>query len=159
MWILAGCFDGFYGPSSLACELQVKDAATVAKKWAARAGAAGADYAAGVNGTTKDWAGDTAAAAPAWAAGVQTAAANGSFAKGVNAAGTAKWKAKAANVGAARYPQGVAAASQYYQNGIQAVLTVLAGINLPARGPKGDPGNLNRVTIVAQALRKMKTGQ
>jgi hypothetical protein len=158
MRILLGCFDGFYGVPSLVCSLQVKDAATVAKKWAARAGAAGADYAAGVNGTTKDWASDTANAAPAWAAGVQTAAANGSFAKGVNAAGTAKWKAKAANVGAARYPQGVAAAAQYYQNGITAVLQVLSGITLPPRGPKGDPGNNNRVTIVTQALRKMKTG-
>jgi len=158
MRILQGCYDGFFGPSSLACELQVKDAATVAKKWATRAGAAGQDYANGVNGTAKDWASDTAAAAPAWAAGVQTAAANGSFAKGVNAAGTAKWKAKASNVGAARYPQGVAAASQYYQNGIAGVLQVLSAITLPPRGPKGDPGNLNRVAIVTQALRKMKTG-
>jgi hypothetical protein len=158
MRILVGCFDGFYGPPVLACELQVKDAATVAKKWATRAGAAGADYASGVAGTSKDWATDTAAAAPAWAAGVQTAAANGSFAKGVNAAGTVKWKTKAANVGAARYPQGVAAATSYYQNGITAVLQVLSGITLPARGPKGDPGNLNRVQIVTTALRKMKTG-
>lgn len=158
MRILLGCYDGFFGLHSLGCELQVKDAATVAKKWATRAGAAGGDYAAGVNGTTHDWASDTAAAAPAWAAGVQTAAANGSFAKGVNAAGTQKWKTKAANVGAARYPQGIAAASQYYQTGITAVLQVLSAITLPARGPKGDPGNLNRVSIVTQALRKMKTG-
>jgi hypothetical protein len=158
MRLLQGCFDGFYGPPTLACSLQVKDAATVAKKWATRAGAAGGDYAAGVNGTTKDWASDTASAAPAWAAGVQTAVANGSFVKGVNAAGTAKWKTKAANVGAQRYPAGVNAATPFYQTGITAVLQVLSGITLPARGPKGDPGNLNRVAIVAQALRKMKTG-
>jgi hypothetical protein len=138
--------------------MQVKDAATVAAKWAARAGAAGQDYAKGVTNTQKDWATDTAAAAPAWAAGVQAAAGNGSFAKGVNAAGTAKWKNKAANVGAARYPQGVAAASQYYQTGIGPVLQVLSGITLPARGPKGDPGNINRVTAVTTALRKLKTG-
>jgi len=158
MRMLVGCFDGFYGPPVLACELQVKDAATVAKKWATRAGAAGQDYAAGVTSTTKDWASDTAQAAPAWAAGVQQAAANGSFAKGVNAAGTAKWKAKASGVGAQRYPGGVAAASQYYQNGITAVLQVLSGITLPARSPKGDPANLQRVALVTQALRKMKTG-
>jgi hypothetical protein len=138
--------------------LQVKDAATVAAKWTQRASAAGAAYTAGVNGTQKDWASDTAAAAPAWAAGVAQAASNGSFAKGVNAAGTAKWKAKAANVGAARYPQGVQAATQYYQTGITSVLQVLAGLSLPARGPKGDPGNLNRVSVVTTALRKMKTG-
>jgi hypothetical protein len=158
MRILAGCFDGFYGPPAFACELQVKSADVVAKKWAARAGAAGADYAAGVNGTTKDWATDTANAAPAWAAGVQTAAANGSFAKGVNNAGTAKWKSKAANVGAARYPQGVAAATPYYQSGIGPVLQTLSALSLPARGPKGDPGNIQRVTAVTTALRKLKTG-
>ena len=139
--------------------MQVKDAATVANKWATRAGAAGADYAAGVNSTTKDWATDTANAAPTWAAGVQAAAANNSFAKGVTTAGTAKWKTKAANTGAARYPQGVAAAKSYFQNGIQNVLNVLSGLTLPARGPKGDPANINRVTTVTTALRKMKLGQ
>ncbi|HWY55755.1 MAG TPA: hypothetical protein VNZ03_14905 [Terriglobales bacterium] len=158
MRVLKGSFDGFYGFLGLACCLQVKSADAVAAKWATRAGAAGADYASGVNGTQKDWATDTAAAAGSWAAGVQTAAANGSFAKGVNAAGTSKWKAKAANVGAARYPQGVAAAKGYYQNGISAVLQVLSGITLPPRGPKGDPSNYNRVTVVGTALRKMKTG-
>lgn len=144
--------------SMLGFGIAVKDPATIAKKWSTRAAAAGPDYANGVNGTTKDWAQDTAAAAGAWAAGVQQASANGSFAKGVNAAGTAKWKNKAANVGAARYPQGVAAAMQYYQTGITNVLNVLQGVNLPPRGPKGDPGNINRVTAVTQALRKMKTG-
>lgn len=139
--------------------LQVKSADMVAKKWAARAGAAGADYALGVQSTTKDWAADTAAAAPAWAAGVQSAAANGSFAKGVNAAGTAKWKAKASNVGAQRYPAGVAAATPYYQAGILAVLQTLSAIQLPPRGPKGDPGNMNRAALVASALRKAKLGQ
>jgi len=158
MRILLGCFDGFYGHSGLMCEIAVKDAASVAAKWNQRASAAGAAYTAGVNGTQKDWATDTAAASGSWAAGVQAAASNGSFAKGVNAAGTAKWKAKAANVGAARYPQGVAAAQPYYQAGIQSVLQTLQGVNLPPRGPKGDPGNINRVTAVTTALRKMKTG-
>jgi hypothetical protein len=138
--------------------MQVKDAASVAAKWAQRAGAAGQAYASGVASTQKDWATDTAAAAGSWAAGVQTAAANGSFAKGVNAAGTAKWKNKASNVGAARYPQGVAAAQPYYLTGIGPVLQALAAVNLPARGPKGDPGNINRVTAVTTALRKLKTG-
>jgi hypothetical protein len=138
--------------------MQVKSADVVAKKWAARAGAAGADYAAGINATSKDWATETSNASASWAAGVTQAAGNGAFHKGVAAAGTAKWKQKAANVGAARYPQGVQAATPFYQAGITAVLQVLAGVNLPARGPKGDPGNINRVTAVTTALRKMKTG-
>jgi hypothetical protein len=138
--------------------LQVKSADAVAKKWAARAGAAGADYQSGVQNTTKDWAADTVAAATAWGAGVQTAIGNRSFEKGVNAAGTAKWKAKAAGVGAARYPQGVAAAQPFYMTGIQPVLAALASITLPPRGPKGDPGNLQRVAGVNIPLRKLKTG-
>jgi hypothetical protein len=138
--------------------MQVKDAASVAAKWSARAGAAGGDYAKGVQNTTKDWAADTAQAAPAWAAGVQTAVASGAFAKGVNAAGTAKWKGKSSSVGAARYPQGVAAAQPFYQAGIGPVLQALSAINLPPRGPKGDPGNIQRVTAVTTALRKLKTG-
>lgn len=138
--------------------MQVKSADAVAKKWAARAGAAGGDYSNGVNTTTRDWAADTTAQAGAWAQGVQAAAANGSFARGVNAAGTAKWKAMASGKGAQRYPQGIAAAQPAYQTGIGPVLQVLQGINLPPRGPKGDLGNLQRVAVVTQALRKLKTG-
>lgn len=138
--------------------MQVKSADAVATKWAARAGAAGGDYTTGVQNTQKDWAADTAAAAGAWGAGVQAAVGNGSFAKGVNAAGTAKWKAKATSVGAARYPQGVAAAKPFYQTGIGPVLQTLQSITLPPRGPKGDPGNLNRVAVIDTALRKLKTG-
>jgi hypothetical protein len=138
--------------------MQVKSADQVAKKWAARAGAAGGDYSAGVQNTTRDWAADTAAASNSWAQGVQGAVANGSFVKGVNAAGTQKWKTKASSVGAQRYPAGVAAATPFYQNGITPVLQVLSSITLPPRGPKGDPGNLQRVTAVTTALRKMKTG-
>jgi hypothetical protein len=138
--------------------MQVKSADAVAKKWAARAGAASGDYANGVNTTTRDWAADTAAAAPAWAQGVQGAVANGSFIKGVNNAGTAKWKQNASTKGAQRYPTGVAQAQPAYQNGIGPVLQALAGINLPPRGPKGAPENINRVIAVTQTLRKLKTG-
>lgn len=138
--------------------MQVKSADAAAKKWAARAGAAGGDYANGVQSTQKDWAGATSASAGAWATGVQTAAASGAFAKGVNAAGTNKWKAKASGVGAQRYPQGVAAAQPFYQSGIGPVLQTLSAITLPPRGPKGDPGNLQRVAVIDAALRKLKTG-
>lgn len=139
--------------------MQVKSADVVTKKWAANAQAAGGNYQAGVTGTQKDWAQDTAAAAGSWAQGVSTASANGSFAKGVNAAGTAKWKAAAAGKGAQRYPQGVQAATPMYQNAIGPVLQVLQGVNLPPRSAKGDPGNLQRVAAITTALRRYKTGQ
>jgi len=138
--------------------MQVKDAATVAKKWAARAGAAGGDYAAGVNAPRVDWAQATAAAASAWAQGTAMAATSGSFATGVSKAGTDKWKRKATGVGAQRYTGGVAAAQTDFQTAIGPVLQAIASVNLPPRAPKGDPANLQRVAAIDTALRKLKTG-
>jgi len=138
--------------------MQVKDAGSVAKKWAARAGAAGGDYASGVAAPRVDWAQATSAAAPAWAQGTAQAASNGSFAKGVNAAGTDKWKRKASGVGAQRYTGGVTAAQPDYTAAITPVLQTIASVNLPPRAPKGDPSNLQRVAAITSALRKMKVG-
>jgi len=138
--------------------MQVKTADVVAKKWATNAGAAGANYQAGIQSTQKDWATDTAAAAGSWATGVSNAASNGSFAKGVNTAGTAKWKANATSKGVQRYPGGIQAGTPAYQAGIGPVLQTLASLTLPPRGAKGDPANLQRVQAIATALRKLKTG-
>jgi len=138
--------------------MQVKDAGTVAKKWAARAGAAGGDYAAGVASPRVDWAQATENAANSWAQGTAQAAASGAFSKGVAKAGTDKWKRKAVGVGATRYTGGVAAAQPDFQTAIGPVLQTLQGVTLPPRAPKGDPSNLQRVAAINTALRKMKTG-
>jgi len=138
------------------CAIQIKSADLIAKKYTTRAGAAGADYQAGVQNPRTDWAQATEQSSNAWAAGVQQAASNGSFSKGVTKAGTPKWQRKAAGVGASRYPAGVQAATTDYQNGIAPYLQVLSGLQLPPRGPKGDPGNINRVSAVAAALRSKK---
>jgi hypothetical protein len=136
--------------------IQVKSADAVAKKWAARAGAAGADYSAGVQSPHTSWATATSAAANNWSAGVQQAVGDGRFARGVNTAGDAKWQRKALGVGAQRYPQGVQAAAPDFSAAITPVLQVIAGVNLPARLPKGDPGNMARATAVATSLRAWK---
>lgn len=136
--------------------MQIKDAATIAGKYATRGAAAGQDYANGVNNPRQPWAASTAAQSGAWGAGVQSAITNGSFVKGVNNAGDAKWQRKAAGVGAQRYPAGVTAAKTDYQNGVAPYLAVLQALQLPARGAKGDPSNINRVTAVNNALRQKK---
>jgi hypothetical protein len=126
-------------------------------KWSSRAGAAGSDYAAGVTSTTKDWAGITAASQPNYEAGVTAAIGRKAFASGVNKAGTAKWKNGASNIGAARYPQGVAAGQQAYSDGFSPYAAKLDGLQLPPRGPKGSPSNIQRVAAVATALNNLKT--
>lgn len=136
--------------------IQIKDAATVASKWAKRASAAGADYISGVNNPRTDQAAAAAAAAPLWAQAVQDAATRGAFAKGVTAAGTAKWQAASASIGAQRYPQGVNAGQSNYSAKVQPYLSVLSSLSLPPRGVKGT--NNARVQAVVDALRKAKLG-
>jgi hypothetical protein len=136
----------------------MKDTATIARKFAQRAQAAAGEYKSGVDATT-DWAGPTQAAAPNYDQGVTAAIGRQAFQKGVAAAGTAKWKDKASNVGSTRYPQGVAGAEQAYAAGFDKFANVLKGVPLGPRGPKGAPQNLQRVADVANALHRAKTGQ
>jgi hypothetical protein len=136
--------------------IKIKSGAAIAAKFAAKAGAAGKDYSDGVASPRRDYATATAAAAETYASGVQQAIVAGSFEKGVAKAGTAKWQRKAAGVGAQRFPQGAQAAQGDYQAGVQPFLDTIAALDLPPRGPKGDPGNINRVSVVANALRARK---
>lgn len=136
--------------------MNIKTADVIAKKYATRGGAAGQDYTNGVQNPRQPWAASTVAAATTYAAGVQQSIANGSFVKGVNAAGDAKWSRKATTVGAQRYGPGVQAAQTDYSAGIAPYLQVLSSLTLPPRGPKGDPGNIQRVATIAQALRSKK---
>jgi len=136
--------------------IQIKTADVISKKYATRGAAAGADYQAGVSSPRQDWATATQAAAQTYAAGVQAAIGQGSFAKGVNAAGTPKWQRKASGVGAQRYGPGVQAAQGDYATAVTPYLDVLRNLTLPPRAPKGDPGNIARVAAVAQALRAKK---
>jgi hypothetical protein len=136
----------------------IKPMSTIVANWQTRSAAATPAYTSGVQNTQKDWAGNTAAAANAWQTGVSTAAANGSFAKGVNAAGTQKWKANTLSLGVSRYPQGVQApaSATAFTNGFTPYAQIIAGLNIPARQPTGDPSNLQRVSAIDTALHAYK---
>jgi len=136
--------------------IQTKDIGTISAKWSTRAQAAGPDYTAGVKAPRNDWAQNTTAAASAWQQGVSDAMSNGRFARGVSAAGTAKWQNGAINKGATRYPQGVAGGQTAYSNGFAPYLQVIASLNLPARGPRGSASNGQRSQAVADALHQKK---
>lgn len=136
--------------------IATKDINTISSKWSTRAQAAGADYTAGVKSTSVDWAGATAAAAESWGQGVAQAVSDGRFAKGVTAAGTAKWQAAASSKGAQRYPQGVAGAQSNYQSGFAPYLSVIQNTTLPPRSPRGSPNNIQRVSAITAALHNKK---
>lgn len=139
--------------------IRMKSADQIASKFASRAGAAGPDYTAGVQNPRRPWAASTLAAKDTYAAGVQAAVSNGSFAKGVSAAGDDKWTRKAVGVGSSRFAQGAQAAKSDYQAGVQPFLDVIGNVTLPPRMPKGDPANVQRVAVIAAALRAKKLGK
>jgi hypothetical protein len=138
--------------------ISVKPIGAAAAKWAARAGVAVNDYTNGVANSQKDQAGLAAAAEPQWSAGVQNAATHHLFANGLQRAGTQAWKAGVASKGAARYAPGVNAAVPKYTNRFGPMLNVIAGLDLGARYPRGDPRNQQRSVIVQVALNKARTG-
>lgn len=138
--------------------MKVKSLDSITSKWQARAAAAGSAYSDGVKNAT-GWAANTSAAAANWAAGVTAASTNGSFAKGVTAAGDSAWQAGAINKGVSRYGPGVQVAGPAFTAGFSKYQSVLSSLQLPQRFPKGSPQNMDRVNAVVTALRKAKTGQ
>lgn len=135
---------------------KIASASDIAAKYARVTPGRSADYAAGIASPKIDWKAATIAAKDTWNQGVQAAAANDQFAKGVNKASTAKWQKKATELGTARWGAGVSAAQADYEAGFSPYQAVVAGTTLPARGPKGDPRNIERVTKLATALHAKK---
>jgi hypothetical protein len=132
----------------------VKALDKISSKWARVCQSSQSAYEDGVRNPRGDWAENTAKAAQAYASGVQAAVSSGRFQKGVANAGTSKWQANAIAKGPGRWAEGVRLAQDAYERGFAPYRTVLEGLTLPARGPVGDPGNINRVKVVAEALHK-----
>lgn len=139
--------------------MKVKDAGRSAQKWAERAGSASSDYADGIQNPKEDWARATNASANAWKAGINKAVTENRFSKGVTRAGSAKQIEKSLSKGVARYSQGVAVAQGDYQDGVAPYLEVIERTQLPPRGPKGDPNNLQRVAAIDTALHAAKNAR
>lgn len=136
--------------------IQIKDAGALAQKYTQRATAAAPDYKSGVLSTTKSQSQLAINAKDVWAAAVAAAAQNGSYAKGLQKSGDAKWSQNASTIGASRYPQGVQNAGAAWQAGVQPFFTAMSGLTLPPRGVKGQ--NIGRVQAVDDLLRKVKMG-
>jgi hypothetical protein len=139
-----------YGLAALGLTVK-KDIGSIAQKFVTRAQAAAGDYKTGVSNAGSTWEQNTAAAEPAYEAGVQQSITNKKFAKGVGGKG-GKFQTNAVNLGSQRYGPGVANAQNAYQTGMAPVLQVLQGIQLPAKGFRGSPQNMARSNAVATAL-------
>lgn len=136
--------------------VNTKPANVVVEKWLRKATAASEDYKMGVENPRRDWQSAALAAAEVWKTAIQQAAAKGLWEKGIQSVSTEEWKRKAVEVGAARYSGGVSAAKDAYAKKIAKVLEILKAVDLPPRGPRGDPRNYERVKAIGDALHAAK---
>lgn len=136
--------------------LTIRDPQLIADKWSRVVQGRGKDYEDGINNPRADWMTATLAAEANHTAGVQAAIASKAFARGVRAAGTAAWQFGATQKGPARWQQGIALSTGKYAANFAKYGRAIAGLTLPPRGPAGDPRNIQRVAIVADALHKLK---
>jgi hypothetical protein len=134
----------------------VPDAGRVAQKWSRRASAASEDYKTGVESTAASWQANTTAATATWKTAVTAAAGRGAFEKGVARSGDAKWKSNTVSKGPMRFAQGVGVAESDYSSQVAPYLQLIGATDLPMRGPAGSPGNIQRVSAIATALRGLK---
>jgi len=130
----------------------IKPQNVITDKWTRRAAVAGPDYELGVRNPKIPW--DTAAIAGdnPWKAGVQAAVAAGAFAAGVRAAGNAAWQENAISKGIPRFPQGVSVSTAKYERGFAPIRTIIEGVQLPPRGPRRSPANIQRATAMIQGI-------
>jgi len=134
----------------------VRSTAEISKKWSTVTPQRADQYKTGVTSPLRDWASNAKAAEGNYNSGVQEAITKGRFGKGVDTAGTEKWKRKATDVGVTRWPAGVRAASPDYEKGFAPYRDTIEGTTLPPRYAKGDPRNFDRVVAMGSALRAKK---
>lgn len=135
---------------------KIKDLSKVAAKWSTVTPSRTQDYVDGVTNPKKDWAASTAASEGNWKQGVQAAAAKGRFGQGVKKAGNAAWADGVTKKGAGRWGAGVAQSGDRFAAGFQPYHQAISSVQLPPRGPRRDPRNLDRVKAVVDAVVKVK---
>ena len=111
---------------------------------------------AGLRNPKKSWEEETLASVGAYNAGVSDAIARDAFSKGVSAAGQASYIGPALELGVKRYRDGVTYGVPKYNRNFAPYRDVIEQTSLPPRGATGDPGNIDRVRVIAAALHDAK---
>lgn len=130
-----------------------------AERWANRSAGASQEYVQGAVGAGSDWLNAAAAAAPNYRAAVTAGGVEQRFAAGVRKAGAGKYTNRIQSVGAGRFSEGVNGGKDAYTSGVAPYTSVLQGLTLPARQPRGSAGNNARTTAVANALAARRLAQ
>jgi len=137
--------------------IRIKPIENIKAKYKAKTSAAGGDYADGIKFPGRDQGEAAAAASQTWRDAVSAPGVQERFAERARES-TAKWSKNASTLGARRYTEGTSNAVEEFGKNVQASLSIIASTELPARFPKGDPRNLDRVRVLNENLRKGKVG-
>lgn len=137
----------------------VKSAREIAEKFTRVTPGRQDDFTSGVKDPAVDWATAARGAKASFEAGIQDALARDAFSKGVEGAGTDKWRRKVVEVGVGRWGAGVRAAGSDFQTAMEPVVEVIQRTTLPARAPRGDPRNIDRAAAMARALAELRRGR
>jgi len=136
----------------------IKSLAAIKEKWTRVTPGRTADYKLGIQNPKRDWKDSTLGGKENWKAGIDAAHAKDLFAKGVEKAGSAKWKDKALKKGPGRFAEGVYIAGPDFEKGFAPFRDAIERVDLGPRFPKRDPRNIDRVRRVVEALIAEKVG-
>jgi len=131
---------------------KIRSITDIANKWGTVTPQRTQYFQQGVERPLNDWEENTLAGENAYKQGVQQAANEGRFGRGVSKVGTEKWKKKATTVGVQRWAPGVQVAQDEYAKGFGPMAEVIESTDLPPRYPRGDPRNMERSAAMARAL-------
>lgn len=102
------------------------------------------------------WEANATEAAPQFKAAVTAPGIELRYVGGIKRVKAAKFIRKVTQVGVARFGPGVTAAKEDYHTGVDPYIKELAVVDVPPRKPRGDPGNLDRVKAIFEALHKKR---
>lgn len=139
--------------------MEVKSLSAITDKWTRVTPGRTEDYKIGIKNPRRDWEEETVAAKANWKAGIDAAHSKNLFVKGVEAAGTKKWQAKALQKGPGRFAEGVLMAGPDFEKGFARFHAALERTDLGPKFPRRDPRNLARVKIVVDAMIEEKLGK
>jgi len=135
--------------------VKTKPLGQVVDKWKSRIPNVAKAYQDGVRGTD-NWQSNSLAGEELYKEQVTRAAAEGRRADGIQKVSNEEWKSAAADKGAKRIGAGMTAAIPKFQAGIQAVLSTIEGVSLPARVADPEQNVMNRVMPIVKALAALK---
>jgi len=134
----------------------VKPLERIVSKWTTVTPMRADEYRYGVEHPRRDWDKAAIEANDRYVKAVTAAAQAGRYKGGIERVGIKKWKEMATAKGPGRFTEGVYLSGDLYKEGFAPFHKVIMETELPPKGPVGDPGNIQRVAAISQALHKKR---